>query len=387
MTFRWMPWLVAAALALSGCPKPEAAHEAAPAEVAEPGVVKMALDVQRREGVRVEAVAMQPLTLALTATGAFQANADKEAHVSPRVAARVLKVYKTVGDRVRAGEPLALLESLEVGRAEAEYLESQARAELGRSTLQRQHELFKSDLTAKKELLAAENQQRVNEIDLERTRNQLRLFGFTDARLAELARSRRIDPTMTLSAPIGGVVIAKHITLGETLAPDAAEPAFLLSDNSALWVDATLYERDLARVHEGQAVQVSTPAYPGRTYPGRVSLISTVMDQVTRTAKARVVVANADGRLKPEMFANVRIETGTQQVLALPQRSVLREKEEVFVLVQTDPETFKRRPVKLGAVSGGAVEVKEGLQAGEKVAVDGAFTLKSELLKASFGEE
>jgi cobalt-zinc-cadmium efflux system membrane fusion protein len=303
------------------------------------------------------------------------------------VAGRVVRILKTVGDRVRAGEALAMLESLELGKAEAEFLEAQARVELGRSTLSRQRELFKSDLTAKKELLAAENELRLHEIELERVRNQLSLFGLNAGRMAELARARKIDPTLPLTAPIGGVVIGKHLTLGEALAPDAAEPAFVLSDTSELWVNANLYEKDLAKVHEGQAASVSTPAYPGRTYRGRVSLISTSMDKDTRTAQARVVVANADGRLKPEMFATVAIRLGEQRAVVVPQGAVLREKEQIFAFVKKGDDAFEKRMIQVGAPTDGFQPVTAGLQAGEPVVVEGGITLKAELLKGSFGDE
>lgn len=389
MKTRPMLVLVGALFALSGCPKAEPTPRAEPkAEApADPGVVKLSAEGQKQAGVKVEPASTRPLAVTLTATGEFDANGDKEAHVSPRVAGRVVRILKTVGDRVRLGEPLAVLESLDLGKAEAEFLEAQARVELGRSTFSRQSQLFKSDLTAKKELLSAENGLRLHEIELERVRNQLKLFGLGEARLAELAKSRRIDPLLPLTAPIGGVVIGKHLTMGEALAPDAAEPAFVLSDTSELWVNANLYEKDLAKVHEGQSAMVSTPAYSGRTYRGRVSLISTSMDKDTRTAQARVVVANADGRLKPEMFATVAIRLGEARSVVVPQSAVLREKAQIFAFVKKGEEAFEKRAIKVGTPTGGLQPVLEGLREGEPVVVDGGITLKAELLKGSFGDE
>jgi cobalt-zinc-cadmium efflux system membrane fusion protein len=383
--------LLTLALALAGC-KPAAPEADKPAEPeAEApdtrGLVTMTPEAQRDSGVKVAPIATRRITEALTATGEFEANADAEAHVSPRVAGRVVKLVKTVGDRVRRGDTLAVIESLELGQAEAGYLEAQARVALGRSTLERQRKLFANDLTAKKELLAAENELRLQEIALESAHNQLVLFGLGEAQLRALASRRRIDALSVVTAPTSGVITAKHATLGERLAPDAPEPAFVLADHRELWVNANLYERDLAKVHVGQDAAVTTPAYPGRTYQGRVSLISTAMDKDTRTATARVVVANADGRLKPEMFATIAIGLGHQQALAVPASAVMRLKNEIFTFVQKGPDQFEKRDVTVGPPADGYCRVLTGLAAGEKVAVDGGVTLKAEWLKSSFGGE
>ncbi|MNS18094.1 Cobalt-zinc-cadmium resistance protein CzcB [compost metagenome] len=181
-------------------------------------------------------------------------------------------------------------------------------------------------------------------------------------------------------------MVARHATIGELIQPEDEQPAFIVSDITELWVNASLYERDLSRVHEGQRAVVTTPAYPGRSFAGRVSLISTALEEQTRTAKARIVVKNPDLRLKPEMFANIKIALGSRPTLAIPSSAVMQEKGETFVFTKQSDTTFERRPVQVGAPAGGFVPVESGLKAGETVVTDGAFTLKAELLKESFGE-
>jgi cobalt-zinc-cadmium efflux system membrane fusion protein len=281
---------------------------------------------------------------------------------------------------------MATIESTELGQAQSAFLEAQARYGPAKATLDRLRRLFQEDLVARKELLAAENQVRLAEIDLEKTRNQLALLGYGPDRINSLVRSRQIDATIPVTAPISGIIIAKHVTLGEQISPGDVEPAFTISDVSDLWVNANLYEKDLAKVHEGQKAVVTTPAFLGRTYQGRVSLISTTLDEVTRTAKARIVVANSDRRLKPEMFATIRIKVGQQQALAIPESALVTDKDETFVFVQRAPETFEKRPIQVGEKAGGLYPVTAGLKAGEPVVTAGGFTLKSELLKESFGE-
>lgn len=396
---RTIALVAASALMLSGCakqaekpaPQAEAEHhaegEAHHDDPHEEGVVRLAAPIQRQIGLASAPLGTRSLATVLTTTGAIEANGNREAHVTTRVPGRVIALYKAVGDVVRAGEPLATLDSVELGQAQSAYLEAYARYELSRSTFDREQKLFQEQLIAQKEALAAENQLRLSEIDLQKAKSQLSLYGFTDARVRKLAATRRLDPTIPLLAPIGGVVLSRELTLGEVLEPRTEAPAFILTDVSQLWANANLFEKDLPLVYEGQQATIKTPAYPGKTYRGRVSLISTTLDKETRTAKARIVVDNADRKLKPDMFATIRIEVGAKEALALPAEAVTREKEQTFVFVRTEPEAFERRPVSVGDKVGEHYPVLEGLKAGEDVVVKGAFTLKSELQKESLSHD
>lgn len=348
--------------------------------------VALKADAQRAIGLVTEKAQTRPVKTVFATTGEVEANANREAHVTTRVPGRVTKVVKNVGDRVRAGETLAMLDSVELGEAQSAYMEALAKYDLARSTHTRQARLYRDELIAQKEVIAASNALRLAQIDVNTAKNRLELLGVTPARIAGLASGRRLDPTVPLLSPIAGVVIARHLTLGEVLEPSAEQPAFTVSDISELWVNATLYERDLARVHQGQAATVTTPAYPGKVYRGRVSVISTGLAKETRTATARIVVANPDGWLKPDMAADVRIEVGSQSTLAVPSTALVKDKEDTFVFVRTGPESFERRPVDVGDPVGGLVPVRSGVKVGDEVVVKGGFSLKSELSKEEFGE-
>lgn len=390
------------AIALSGCSKSENAtkeqgekhadyagdthDEHEEGEGHAENLVRLDADAQRRIKLAVSEVTIRPLDRTLTTTGEFEANADRLAHVTTRMPARVTRIFKTVGDLVQAGEAMATLESLELGQAQSEFLEAQANHALAKSTLERQRKLFRSDLAPQKEVLAAETQLRVAEITLEKSKNRLKLYGYTPERIASLTKSRQIDPTVPLASPINGVVVAKALTLGEMLSPDMKEHAFTVSDTSDLWVDATLYEKDMPQVSVGQAADVTASVYPGKTYRGRVALISPELNKETRTARARIVVPNPSAKLKPEMFASVRIAVSKQEMLALPQSALIQEKEATFAFVQTGPETFEKRPIKLGGKASAYYPVLSGLTPGEKVVTEGSFTLKAESVKESFGE-
>jgi cobalt-zinc-cadmium efflux system membrane fusion protein len=350
------------------------------------GVVKLPADVQRRIGLRTTAAKVQAVPFMLTTTGELEANADQIAHVSSSVPGRVVRLSRGVGDRVKKGEVLAVIESAELGEAQSAFLEAQARYDLAQSVHTRKQELHRNELTAEKEVLEAENELRLARIAREKAENQLKLFGYTAGRLQKLAQERQLDPTIPILAPLSGVVTARHLTVGERVEPKAEAPAFVVLDTSELWANANLYERDLAKVKVGQSATLTVSAHPDKTFQGRVSQISPELDPKTRTAHARIVVRNAGDMLKPKMFATVRISTGTQPSLAVPASAIQQDKEKSFVFVQTGPETFERRDVEVGGKGGVLVSIHAGLQPGDMVVSEGAFTLKSEALKESFGE-
>lgn len=385
---------VLAILALPGC-KPEQPQPTTQAEAAghadgqheeeEAGVVVLDEAAQASVGLAVAAAGPRRLATDLVTTGELATNANREAHVTTRVAGRVSMVGKNVGDRVTRGDVLARLESVELGQSQAVYLQALERWELAGQTADRQRKLFGEDLIAKKDLLAAENAHRLARIDRDSARNQLALYGFDAARIATLSRTHTLDPALPLIAPLSGVVLTRHLTIGELLRPEAEQPAFTISDVSELWVDATIFEKDLAKVRVGQTAIVSTPAYPGVSHTGRVSLVSTSLEKTSRTATARVVVPNPDGRLKPEMTASIRIRVGETRTLAIPTAAVLRDDARTYVFVREAPTRFRLRDVKVGDAVDGWVPVLEGLTAGTPVVGRGSFSLKAELNKDAGG--
>ncbi len=362
-------------------------HDDEAAEAGHESIVTLPEASQKLIGLSKAEVAVQAVPTLLATTGEIVPNPDREAHVTTRVPGRVVSIRRTLGDTVRVGETLALLESLELGQAEADFLEAQARADLARKMLDRQRKLFEDRLTAKKEVQAAENEARLAEIGLEKAVNRLKLLGFDSDRIGQLSRTRKVDPLIGLTAPISGTIVSRHLTVGEQLDSNAAEPALTLSDVGVVWVDADLYEKDLARVKEGQSAVVTTAAYPGRSFTGRVARISTTLDKETRTARARIDVANPNRHLKPGMFANIRIDTGRREVLAVPKEAVQQEDQQMIVYVPKGPDRFEERKIDVAPETAGYYPVRAGLKAGETVVTRGSFDLRSQARKATFGEE
>jgi cobalt-zinc-cadmium efflux system membrane fusion protein len=181
-----------------------------------------------------------------------------------------------------------------------------------------------------------------------------------------------------VTAPFAGVVTEVHAAPGELINPE--RELFTVADLSRVWLQADVYQKDIAKIRVGQDAQVTVDAYPGETFTGRVTHISDVLDAGTRTAKVRCEVANRDGRLKHQMFATLALPVSAlRESIVIPATSVQDIDGVPTVFVRIDEEHFETRPVRIGSAFSGSVEVAEGLKTGERVVTEGALMLKSKL--------
>ena len=195
-------------------------------------------------------------------------------------------------------------------------------------------------------------------------------------------------PLIPVTTPVGGVVLEKTVTQGEMVSPEKA--LFTVADLSTLWVVIDIYEKDASRLRPGTGVKVSVTAFPEKTFKGKISYIADVVDENTRTEKARVTIDNSSGLLKPGMFATVLTEAtsgGAERIITVPEEAVIIDGTKRYVFIQTAPDKFIIREIAAGRTLGSRLEVTGGLKEGEMVAVKGAFILKSELKKGELVDE
>jgi cobalt-zinc-cadmium efflux system membrane fusion protein len=215
-------------------------------------------------------------------------------------------------------------------------------------------------------------------------RDRLRLFGMNDQDIRRLDHDQTIHSFVPIAAPFDGRVIARNLTKGEVV--ETTEKLFVVADLSEVWVLANIPEKDIPyfyqdRAMEGKSTEVRVSAYPSQVFHGVITYVGDVLNPATRTMQLRLELTNAERKLKPEMFATVRVYSEAEHnVLVVPDASVQRDRERQFVFVQTAPSTFETRDVKLGESNGALVKVLDGLKEGQSVVVKGAFILKSELL-------
>ena len=362
----------------------EEGKEGSDAHAGEVGGVKMAADVQKLNGVVVAAAKKERLTGSISVTGKIEANADRIAHVSPRISGKIVAVKASLGDNVAAGQSLATLDSVELGEAINRYYQSKTKLALAQSSMDRIKGLVEKKIAARKDILQAETDYKMAQTELHTDEGRLSLYGVS---AAELKADGRNNPLLPLRSPISGIITEKHAIVGELADPSMS--LYSIADLSNVWVMVDINEKDLAKVRKGQAAVVIIGAFPDQKLRGRITYIADVVDQSTRTVKARIEVANPGRKLKPEMFATVELALAadTPPVLAVPEEAVqdLDGKKVVFV-AEGDAE-FGARQVQSGRTAGGMIEIVSGLKEGERYAVKGAFILKSELKKGEVVDE
>ena len=321
--------------------------------------------------------------------GTVAPDQDHYAVVGPLVSGRVARLGAGVGDKLRRGQIIAEIESAEVGEARAGLIAARARHTAAETNLRRETDLADRRISSSRERELAQAQWVIDKAGVRAAAERLRAIGLSNADIDAIDR-QDLGGRVPMRSPIDGVVIERTVTLGQAI--ERATDAFKIADLSHLWVNLDLYEKDLARVRVGQEVEVRAEAFPGEIFRGRVAYVVPVIDEATRTAKVRLEFENREGHLSLGQLVTARIvgdgHRGSPEVLAVPRNAVERVEGRPVVFVIAEERSggdrgngFQQRTVELGASGGELVEIRQGLAAGESVAVDGAFLLKSELLR------
>jgi cobalt-zinc-cadmium efflux system membrane fusion protein len=349
-----------------------------------PKTVSMTLETQKEFGVVVATAGKERLADAISVTGKVEVNSDRIAHVSPRISGKITSVKALLGDSVASGQMLVMLDSVELDEAINRYRQSKAKLSLAKNNLDRINALVEKKIAARKEIHQADTDYQVTSSELYADKERLVLYGLS---LADLDGSDHKRQLLPVRSPIGGVITEKYAIVGELA--DPTKNLYTVADLSSVWVMVDINEKDLAKVRKGQEAIVRVGAFPDLNFPGRISHIADVVDDATRTVKARIEVQNTGRKLKPEMFASVEVALPADMppVLAVPEDALQDMEGKKVVFVTENGTEFEPRPLELGRASGGQVEVTGGLKEGERYAVKGGFLLKSELKKGELGEE
>lgn len=340
-------------------------------------LLTLSAEEAQKAGIKVQKLELQEKVEQVVVTATIQANQDRLAHVAPRVPGRIIKVSANLGDKVKTGQPLALLDSIELGEARSNYLQTASEATVAQAGFDRAQRLQADNIIPEKEFLRARAEHEKARAALRAAADKLHMMGVNPEKLA--------GSTFPLTAPFAGTVIEKKAVLGE-LAP-IDQSLFTVADLSTLWIESDLFEKYLGKVKVGAQATVTISAYPEEVFKGRLTYISSTMNKETRTVKARVEVPNPDGRLKPEMFATVAIGTGgSAKALIVPEDAVLLLQGQPTVFV-AEGGGFEPRAVEVGERAQGYAVLKSGVAAGESVVVSGAYALKARLLKSQIGAE
>jgi len=339
--------------------------------------------------VRVGRPVPAPLASELELSGLIEFDGRKVVELGSRASGVVRRVATDLGAAVAPGSLLAEIESADVGRAQAAYLEAQTAARVAARAYERQRELRLAGITSEREHLEAEQAHAAAAIRADLTRQDLARLGLSAAEIEALERAGAAgaDGLLALRAPFAGEVVELSAVTGRQVA--AGEPLARLADRRTLWVWVDLYETQLAVL--GSAAEGSRPArvtvraLPGREFAGRLDFVGRVVDPGSRTVKARITLENAGGELRPGMFAAARVAIDAPRTaLVLPSAAVLSDEGRDFVFVHCLEDYYLRRPVTRGRTTGEQVEVA-GVGEEQQVVLEGAFLLKSDVLRAKMG--
>jgi membrane fusion protein, heavy metal efflux system len=320
-----------------------------------------------RAKLTVEAVAEQQIQRTLVLPAVVEADPSRLVKVLPPLAGRITQLKVQLGERVKEGQPLAVLDSPDLGTAYADHERAIVILELARKNRDRARDLAKIGGTAVRELQQAETDYVTADVEHHRADARLRQIG---------VNPETSDPmrTLTIAAPIAGSVIELDVGAG-AFWNDPNATLLTIADLSAVWVTANVPEKDTALVVKGQPVEVMFAAYPNEVFKGEVLFVSDVLDPDSRRTKVRIAFPNPEIRLKPNMFASVTFLARAQTVATVPTAALVMKNDADRVFVEVAPWTFVPRPVEINYQQGNSTVIKSGLAAGERAVVRGGVLL------------
>ena len=304
--------------------------------------------------------------------GEIKFNEDKLVHLVPRLAGVAASVSANAGDRVRKGQMLAVISSQALADQRAELLAAQKRLALARTTYEREKQLWEEKISAEQDYLQARGAMQEAEIAVQGAQQKLASLG-----------GQRTGGDLTryeLRSPIDGIVVEKHLALGEAVGADAT--VFVVADLSTVWAEMTVYARDLDTVKIGQQATVTAAAF-NASGSGTVSYVGALVGAQTRTATARVVLPNPEGVWRPGLPVNIELTAGEVEVPVAVSAEAMQTVRDWSVVFGRYGEYFEARPIEPGRSDGKWVEVVSGLNAGERYAAKNSYLIKADLGKSA----
>lgn len=379
--------LVAALLAHSGCNQApgDAAVANRPGADSAPGIVALTAEESVRIGLVVQPATRSDFRTSRDFPAILQPNERAMADITTLVRGRVVDVYADLGQQVEANALLAILYSSDLGLAQSAYLKSRAKLHVAEQAYARAKFLLQEQVIGEAEAQRRQAELFSMQAEAHEARDHLKLLGMNEGEFRRLDKSRDIRSHVPIVAPFAGRIIGRNLTRGEVV--ETTEKLFVVADLSEVWVRANIPEKDIPFVHTvhasgGRQAEVRINAYPKETFKATITYVGDVLDPSTRTMQLRLELPNPEGRLKPEMFATIRLFSESQpDRLAVPEAALQRDQNRTFVFVQRNVTEYEVREVQVGESNGTHSTILGGLTEGEPVVTHGAFILKSEFLK------
>ena len=345
--------------------------------------LRLTPEQRKHFGIVVQPAGAGSLRNEVSLPGEIVFNQDRVVHMVPRVAGIAREVHKSVGDHVKVGEIVAVIESRELADAKSEYLGAKARGTLAEKNFAREKSLHEKQVSSERDYLEAEQALAEARIALRSAEQKLHALGLSEEIIEGLDSEH--DAAITrheIRTPIDGVVTERHISLGESLAADA--DIFTVVDTSSVWVNLTVYTKNLDAVRPHQDVTLRVD-HSGVQARGEVAMVTPFVEESTRSATARVVLDNSDGRWMPGTFVTGFCRIAEENLAVVIARDAVQSIEGRDVVFVEHAGAFEMTPVTLGRGDRVNVEVTAGLEPGMKYVSNGAFQLKATVITSNLG--
>jgi cobalt-zinc-cadmium efflux system membrane fusion protein len=318
----------------------------------------------------------------LTLSGKVAYGEDRFSRISSPLQGRVVEVRAHLGDRVKAGDILLVVDSPDIAQSYSDYIKEDSDLLYATRAYELAKDLYENRAMALKDLKQAENELIKARAAFRRVKERLLSLRIAAEELDKPLEQQKITSRFEMKSPLAGIVVERAVTPGQSVTGDSDHVLFTIADLDVLQVVADVYEHDLALVREGQSAVVKVEAYPEMDFPAIVTAVGDIVDPATRTIKVRAQVNNKSHKLKPEMFARLQLDVSdTAQFLTVPREAVLEVNGKQFVYVVENGNRYVKREVKTANISPDQTRVVEGLTQGERIVTKGAVLIKGQEIK------
>jgi len=325
--------------------------------------------------IKLGTVSRMELSDTLRVAGQVDFDEQRVTRIGATVTGRVTELTAMLGQQVKVGDTLAVLNSTELGAAQLSYMKARAQAQLNERNVERAQQLFAADVIGSAELQRRESELSISRAEMRAAADQLRVLGVSSKSLEKLTSTGAINSVSPVVATMAGTVVERLVAQGQVVQP--SEVMFTVADLSRVWVEAEVPEQQAAAVQPGQTIQVEIPAL-GQQLTAKLIFIADTVNPMTRTIMVRSELDNSDRSLKPAMLATVLIQGRPTARLVVPDTAIVRENNKDYLFVEVGPQQFKLTEVALGPAIGTMRPVLGGVAEGTKVVTEGAFHLNNE---------
>ena len=363
--------LLTSLLLISGCKKSQPSGASQTAQ--DPNLV-MANEALLAQ-IKISVVSQGEVSDILRVAGQIDFDEQALTRIGASVTGRVTQINAQLGNEVKKGDTLALINSSELSNSQLAYLKARSEKEFHRRTVQRAKTLFEADVISAAELQRRESEYEVASAQTRAAQDQLRVLGVNLKAMEELATTGAIDSVASVMATIKGIVVERKVTTGQVVQP--ADVLFTVADLSRVWAVAQVPEQQVAQVKVGQSVHIEVPALENEKLIGKLIYVGQTVNPESRTVLVRTELDNTSGRLKPSMLASMLIESTPTKRVVVPITAIVREQDADYVFIEEKPGSFRLKPVRLSSEHNGQRVVLDGLSQGMRIVSDGAFHLNN----------